>query len=86
MEFTPPLGAFSTILLLIALSNGQITGVDTKTNSVVVQSTIQDTIISKIDCTLKFINLIHSNKISSIKLPTGNYEISNIFQNRYQRM
>lgn len=80
MEFTPPLGAFSTILLLIAVSNGQIMGVDTKTNSVVVQSTLQDTIISKIDCTLKFINLIHSNKISSIKLPTGIFDISNILQ------
>lgn len=74
IEFSPPLSCNCNILLLIGLSNGEIWGVDTKTNSISIKFNQKndsiDKQISYILCTLRYITLISSNIIKYYVFPS----------------
>ena len=76
MEYTPPLSLGCVILLLVAKSDGEIWGIDTKTNSVNIKYTtalgsvfIDKNIIRNVICSLKYITIISDNFIKIFKLP-----------------
>ncbi len=74
LEFTPPLSCNCTVLLLIGLSNGEIWGVDSKTNSVAIKfNTKQDcpaNSISSIICTIRYVTVISENVVKYYMFPS----------------
>lgn len=74
LEFSPPLSFNCTVLLLLGLSNGEIWGVDTKTNSVAIKYNVKQDYLGKavtyLFCTIRDITVISSNIIKYYKLPS----------------
>lgn len=74
IDFTPPLSCNCTVLLLIGLSNGEIWGVDTKTNSVAIKfNSKQDfnsNSISYIICTIRYVTVISQNVVKYYMFPS----------------
>lgn len=89
MEYTPPLSYTCNILLLIGMSTGEIWGVDTKTNSIIIKFSNlgSNESIRSIICSLKYITLNLGNSLKYFKLPflkEISHEEFNIFCNKEQ--
>lgn len=89
IDYSPPLSCNCNVLLLLGLSNGEIWGVDTKTNSLATKFKVkQESItrpISYILCTIHDVTVISSNVIRYYKLPwirNMKYDDLNIFVNK----
>lgn len=79
LEYSPPLSCNCNILLLIGLTNGELWGIDTKTNSIAIKfDNKTDSInneISNILCTIRYITLISSNKVEYYVFPSLRYSL-----------
>lgn len=72
IEFSPPISASCNILLLLGLNNGEIWGIDTKTNSICIkfnQKNESMSSITSIICTIKYITIISLNIIKYYQFP-----------------
>jgi hypothetical protein len=73
LDYSPPLSCNCNVLLLLGLSNGEIWGVDTKTNSLAMKYNVKQDSLGKavtyILCTIHEVTVISANTIRYYKLP-----------------
>ena len=81
--FTPPLSFQGTVLLLVAVSDGDLWGIDTKTNSLLIKYSAFDFQINMIKCGLNNITIVSDRTLVLYPMPnikTIDYDKLDIFQ------